>query len=198
MERDHFDQLTRLIATTASRRAIFGLASALGLSPLFAEAKKRRKKKRKKCKGGTRKCGKRCIPATGCCRDSECGADERCEGDACVCALECCNDAACGTGNLCLAGACVTGQGTCPTGADICQGLSSDCGATGLGCTCVTKATGETRCASTTVSGSTCGDCAEDFACTNAYGPDAFCALGGPGACCPGGIDGICVRACPA
>jgi hypothetical protein len=202
-----FDDLLRSLAATPSRRglthALAGLALAGPLGALLglpdAEAKKRHKRKKKKCKKSKRRCGKHCIPATSCCDDRGCDPDERCQSGACVCAVACCSDAACGTGNLCVNGQCITGQGTCPTGGDVCQGTGGggDCGAAGVACTCVTTTTGEARCASNTGLGSICGDCSDDSICVSDFGPGAFCARGSAFECCSG-IDGLCVAPCPA
>jgi hypothetical protein len=198
VDSDHFDHLTRKVRRLLSRRTFAG---ALGLGaltlPNVIDAKKRKKRKKKKCKGGTKRCGKRCIPATGCCSDSECGADERCDNGTCICTLECCGDAACGAGNLCVEGQCVTGQGTCPAGADICQGTGGGaCGAAGIACSCVPRTAGGTRCASNTGLGSICGDCVDDSSCAG-LAPGAFCAHSSAFECCSG-VNGLCVAPCPA
>lgn len=50
MDRDRFARLAKSVAATASRRAAFGLAGALGLSTLgSAKARKRKKKKCRRC-----------------------------------------------------------------------------------------------------------------------------------------------------
>lgn len=78
MDGPKFDDLVRTIAR--SRRALLGLGAALGLGPLLAGAKKRKKRKGKKkntkkaCSAGNPvRCGKFC-----------CRSDESCRNGACV------------------------------------------------------------------------------------------------------------------
>jgi hypothetical protein len=137
-----FDALVRALTEAVTRRAALGLtfSGALGLSLGLAdtEAKKKRKKK---CKGGKKKCGKKCIPKTACC--GGCSDGQICQTGACVCPTECCADADCpsGSGEICEDGACVcpSGQedsggvcGTPPT----CQGSSVGCSPPGPSQTC--------------------------------------------------------------
>jgi hypothetical protein len=96
MASDHFDSLTRLIASAPTRRTLLGLATALGFGPLLADAKKRRKKKRKKRK--KRSCSPNCTDRT--CGDDGCG----------------------GSCGLCFQGSCQAGVCICPTGEDVCNG----------------------------------------------------------------------------
>jgi hypothetical protein len=122
VDRTRFDALTRLIGTGSTRRTVLGLATALGLSSLLAEAKKRRKKK-KKCKSCAicQQCkqGKCKGKADG----SDCGGGATCQGGACTCPAgqkfcagscipdsQCC-PSDCDDGNTCTTGIC--DQGTC-------------------------------------------------------------------------------------
>lgn len=132
MESDRFDDFARTVAGTSTRRTLLGLAAVLGLSPLLALAKKRRKKKKKKCKRGRKKCGKRCIAATACCGNADCGFQGACESGVCDCKSgarfcqgrciplgDCCSDAECAnvSGQTCQNGRC-----TCPNGQKVCNG----------------------------------------------------------------------------
>jgi hypothetical protein len=147
MDGFRFDTLTRSLSIAGSRRrALLGLAAALGLSPLLAETKKRRKKKKKKCKGGTKKCGKKCIPASACCTDVACGTGGACvDGDclclngfktcddACIPDEACCTDADCPNEGVCNSGTCVApfcaGHNVCAMDEVQCQveGASTQC-----------------------------------------------------------------------
>jgi hypothetical protein len=87
MDATLFDRLTRgLMAAPSRRRVLCGLG-ALAV-PGLADARKKRKKHKKKCKGGKKKCGKKCIPQANCCLPGDCAADELCSGGVCV-ALDC-------------------------------------------------------------------------------------------------------------
>jgi hypothetical protein len=121
---DRFDALTRDLFTDSSRRGV--LRTFLGSVVAFAgvasvdvsAADARKKKRKKKCKGGKKKCGKKCVDLQ--------------------------NDAAnCGScGNRCEAGAvCVDGVCTCPAGqadcGDGCIDIQTDaanCGICGIAC----------------------------------------------------------------
>jgi hypothetical protein len=105
VEETRFDAMTRLIAQLTSRRSavqalgVAGIGPALGtllLSPADIEAKKRHKKHKKhkkKCKGGKKKCGKKCIPLNTNVNCGRCG--NRCEG------AETCQDGVCCAQPLC-------------------------------------------------------------------------------------------------
>lgn len=114
MDADRFDVVVRSFAAVSRRatlgRMAGGLAALIGL--LGAEdvaAGKKRRKKNKKCKGGQKKCGKRCIPKANCCTDANCGECEHCQSGTCI--------PGCQSGQICQNGAC-----TCPTGQRDCQG----------------------------------------------------------------------------
>jgi hypothetical protein len=62
-----------------------GIASAiLGLAVIDdVDAKKQRNKK--KCKKSKKRCGKKCIPKSNCCRDADCGGGATCQDGTCLC-----------------------------------------------------------------------------------------------------------------
>lgn len=150
MDADDFDRLTRSFTATPSRRHIaralagLGLAGALGLRPGAASVSAKNKKRRK-CKGGTKRCGKTCLPRAACCDHSDCPAGASCERGSCVCpgGEELC-DGRCGP--ICLStqvrnpvncGCCTKNDLSCsPAGANpaCCSGT---CSATGM---CVGRA----------------------------------------------------------
>jgi hypothetical protein len=130
MDSAHFDRLTRIVSIALSRRTtLAALASGVfGASCLArlngVEARKKRKKKRK-CKGGTKKCGKKCIPASGCCSSADCGANGTCVGNTCNCnsGSKNCNGACIPEGDCCGAcpgeTICVDGECVCPETAPV-------------------------------------------------------------------------------
>ena len=91
-----FDTLVRHLATSVGRRTLLGLVAgsifpALA-SPALAGKKRKQKGKgkkqnKKKCKAGTRLCGKRCIPKDSCCKHTDCDicSHEFCENGQCGC-----------------------------------------------------------------------------------------------------------------
>jgi hypothetical protein len=94
------DTLARRLAPLVDRRTLLGAiagSTAASLVPALAlpgSAKKKKKKKgkgkkqnKKKCKGGTRPCGKRCIPKDQCCKHTDCDicSHELCENGRCGC-----------------------------------------------------------------------------------------------------------------
>jgi hypothetical protein len=180
-----FDQLSRLVGQGATRRALLELAAALGLSPLLVDAKKRRKKNKKKCKGGTKKCGKRCIPSNQCCRHGDCpAAAPRCCQGACL-TVECCTSADCRGGKTCPDGTCA-----CPPERPLCPDVSTEvccaptpgyevsqiiCGSAGPTpiCGCTYPAVG--NCAP----GCTATDCSLRGDCSNPPSRETLCGLCG-------------------
>jgi hypothetical protein len=139
MDARHLDDLAREIGSQLPRRGVLGalggLAALLAVPTLEAGAKK----KKKKCKGGKKKCGKKCIPADQCCTTADCGSKGQCVGGTCVCPAGqkacnggcipqalCCQNSECGAMQTCTNGAC-----TCPGGLSKC-GL--DCIEDGLCC----------------------------------------------------------------
>jgi hypothetical protein len=150
MNGSRFDRWTRDCLTPSSRRqAVGALLLGLSMSPfafLDGEARKRKRRK-KKCKGGKKKCGKKCISKANCCTSSECPDTFVCEGGACVCSdedfpcEETCNNLAtdganCGAcGVDCISGGCVHGACTC--------GSENECS---QACTCSARLDGGGAC----------------------------------------------------
>jgi hypothetical protein len=94
MDSAHFDRLTRIVSIALSRRTtlvalaggFFGAGSLAPWDDAVAKKKRRRKKKRKKkCKGSTKKCGKKCIPTSGCCSSADCDEGRTCVSGTCTC-----------------------------------------------------------------------------------------------------------------
>jgi hypothetical protein len=139
LDASHFDRLTRALATAPSRRgfshALGGLLLAtpftVGRNAAGVEGKKKKRKKKKKCKGGKKKCGKKCFdlqidPAhCGSC-SAACAESKVCLGGACTCPV---GEAACG-GSCCAAASCID-DACCPTArtcGTICCDASRICG----------------------------------------------------------------------
>jgi hypothetical protein len=117
------------------------LLAAIGLAG-GGDAKKKKGKRKNKCKKGTRKCGKKCIPSTTCCGNADCdggaciaGAcqcltgSKPCNG-ACIADEQCCDAADCDDGNPCTLGTCNSDR-TCsnPNKPDLsyCGGNNNQC-----------------------------------------------------------------------
>lgn len=119
MDADRFDVMARMLSTPLPRRAplVAIVAAALGISAR-AKSDVLGKKKKKKCKGNTKKCGKRCIPKTECCE--ACGSKTCCNGACVDLATDPTNCGVCSrrcAKNECLNGACPCGtNNSCPTG----------------------------------------------------------------------------------
>jgi hypothetical protein len=154
MDANRFDNLLRSLVDASSRRGIARAVTGMLLAGPFAvlldatdAAAKKKKRKKKKCKGGARKCGKKCIPATSCCTTADCGTGGACAGGACICAVkfrscqgkcipdgDCCSSSECGDCQTCQNGQCadacdtgqecVTGQCQCTPGS--CPGCCDD------------------------------------------------------------------------
>jgi hypothetical protein len=205
MDRNHFDNLARVLGSHSSRRRFGGLLVALGIgsSVVAADAKKRRKKK---CRGNKKKCGKKCILKTQCCKDADCGAGGSCQGGTCQCPAgkkpcrgtcipdaDCCADGECGAGRFCAGGVCVIGQGTCPAQADHCVDVvHCPLDNSPTNCVCMRTTSGAIRCGANEVLGSdpceTDADCAQLFP----QVPGVFCIQGGGS--CP--IPSVCQAPC--
>jgi hypothetical protein len=163
MENGHLDDLTREVAGGSTRRRFGRLFLALGIIsgtglPLLdrdeADAKKHghKHKHKKKCRGGTKKCGKTCIPSANCCTADDCDDGETCQSGLCraTCVPQCrvkeCGDDGCG-------GSC----GECG------QFFHCDNGTCVVDCIpdCQGKACGPNGC------GGSCGTCGQLFHCDN-------------------------------
>jgi hypothetical protein len=190
MDASRFDDLLRALASAASRRRFVaalpgGLVAIGALLPSGEDA----------AAGCNKRCGqcKRCK--SGRCRPRQNGT--ACKNDS---TRQCCDGKCCERGDICVRGKCVTGQGTCADGEDTCDVASSSCnGVAEDECTCVQTTSGATRCAANERIGD-CGECQDDAFCKQTYGPTAFCADIGHGACgCKPPADGPawCMRPCP-
>jgi hypothetical protein len=182
MDGARFDALVRSIETAVPRRSTLTGVFCAGLAVLafrlrMEDSKANHKKKKKKCKGGKKKCGKKCFDL---------------QTDATHCG-SC--DIACGTGEFCLDGDCLVGIGTCEVGDDFCLNAQDKCNDFDT-CECHVSFTGETRCASFPEEGFTCKECTTDAECAE-RGPGAFCAktTGNSGCHCIIG-QGFCLVPC--
>jgi hypothetical protein len=82
MDDERFDAWTRRAFGVAAG----GLAATiLGLTATDDVDAKKKKRKKKKCKGGKKKCGKKCIPKSNCCTDADCGGGATCQDGTCLC-----------------------------------------------------------------------------------------------------------------
>jgi hypothetical protein len=139
MDQDRFDAFVLSLDTGVPRRsALIGtLGTGLAglLTRLGVETAESKKKKRKKCKGGKKKCGKKCILKTECCG----GCDEGetcCDGTCRDLATDVANCGACG--NACATAECVHGSCAC-TGEDDCPDICSCRSSVEGGSTCIAK-----------------------------------------------------------
>lgn len=129
MDARQLDDLAREIGSQLPRRSVLGalggLAALLSAPTLNADAKK----KKKKCKGGKKKCGKKCILADQCCTSADCGSKGECVSGTCVCPA---GQKACNGGCIAQAACCQTSdcgqQQTCVNGACTCSGGLAPCG----------------------------------------------------------------------
>jgi hypothetical protein len=179
MDGHQFDALIRTLA--GSRRALFGgaIAAVAGVGSLPGGEAKRR---RKRCKAPKVKCGKKCLKAGSCCRDSDCGPCETCSGKRCVVVPD---GSPCGVGGECNGTACIReGAFGCAASMDFCtEGSKRACPrSTTPGAFCVENAAGKTLC----VTGG-CVARGDQQDCEAALGPGAFemdfcneCALQAP------------------
>lgn len=201
MDAKRFDAFTRMLGKALQRRAVIGGAAAAGLSAIMDHAAvedttAKNRKKKKKCKGGKKKCGKKCIPKASCCIDPDCGVNERCASGACESCLgqgtTCTDDAECCTGicdtytNKCqqVRVSCENGE-ACPNG--------RCCDEFGKQCLYVTATQGE--CIPDGEPGVSCGYLLCGDACSDLSDSTyEFCGFKGSAACrngrccCPKGI----------
>ncbi|HEU5432320.1 MAG TPA: hypothetical protein VFU81_11700 [Thermomicrobiales bacterium] len=121
MDGERFDAIVRKLRTEASRRRLLAGLAGGALPAVVGPVAARTKKK--KCKGGKKRCGRRCIPKSACCNDADCGGGGSCQNGACACPAgqkdcngtcvaeaSCCGG--CGSCEHCAGGACVS---TCQT-----------------------------------------------------------------------------------
>jgi hypothetical protein len=172
MDGRRFDAWTQgLMPRLTSRRAALrgitwgAIGMLAGRHLDIASARKRKGKRKRKCKGDTKKCGKKCILKTQCCSASDCAADAACENGACVCpsgetvcggscvdlATDHANCGACG--NVCSSGSCSSGNCSCTRNTDCPDG-----------CSCGVRAQGGTVCREIGVLSEPCegdSDCVE-------------------------------------
>jgi hypothetical protein len=164
MESTRFDVFTRALV---GRRFFFLTALAVGLAdfdPATARKRRRRRKYRPECGAGQRLCRDHCVPADGCCTDSECrprGECASCQGGKCL-----------PDGQKCLAVA-----GPC----SICDAATLSCEPAGDGHRCgdcrICQAGACVGClALGECAGCNDGEChADGRICVTAYGPCAIC-----------------------
>jgi hypothetical protein len=181
VDASRFDHLVRLYAGDRSRRSLVrgltGVTLAWTTQPLLGivSGKAKKKHKKKKCKGGTKKCGKKCIPKSGCCTDADCA-----------------------TGDVCLEHACTIWQGICEDGDNVCAqtGTLACNSPISSECYCTRSVTGELRCGHV-ISSLPC-NCTTDAECqAELDDPGAFCMSNTGGFC--GGLCGggnICAGTC--
>jgi hypothetical protein len=126
MDEFKFAQALKDLAAASDRRHALRSLGLVGMALLAGfgmsddgEAKKKKKGGgRKKCKGNTKKCGKKCIPSTNCCSNADCdggacaagtcqclGGSKPCDG-ACIPEEQCCDNGDCDDGNSCTLGIC--------------------------------------------------------------------------------------------
>jgi hypothetical protein len=151
LDTDHFNAFVLFLDVAAPRRiALVGVLSTglAGLrTRLGVETAESKKKKRKKCKGGKRKCGKKCRDlqtdplhcgscGNGCdlgkdCVDGNCSCPEgeKACGASCIPPVECCDDADCEEGGTCSDGTCV-----CSIETALCNGICADLATDGANC----------------------------------------------------------------
>jgi hypothetical protein len=178
-----FDGMTRVLGALLDRRktaraAAGGALTSLGLA---AGHDVDAKKKKKKCKGGKKKCGKKCCPVGQFCRNGKCSTCPPprflCPNGDCVetlCGGECCAVAQACIGNQCVA---------CPDVADRCAGTPPQCN-NGNGF-CGTSVEGGNFCTAASVE-CLLVDCTTDEECVDHFDAPAICvncASCGGGAC---------------
>ncbi len=120
MDAARFDAWTRRRLSLAAGGFVAALFSLAALDDVGA--RKKRRKKKKKCPGGTKRCGRTCIPRASCCTDANCGDNAICSAGTCDCASgfepcrgACIPDDACCTNDDCSGGAaCEEGNCLCP------------------------------------------------------------------------------------
>jgi hypothetical protein len=89
MDASRFDALSRALASGSSRRRMLRvmsgcLAALVGRTVVDETAARKKGKKKKKCRGATKKCGKRCVPKANCCTSADCPPGEVCRSGRCT------------------------------------------------------------------------------------------------------------------
>jgi hypothetical protein len=196
LDAKRFDALACLVDAAVSRRAAMGGLLGLGLAGvvprLSSEQVASARKKKKKCKGGKKKCGKKCcLPET--CFDGACCPADRACGEVCCASSQVCADS---ESSLCVVGTgtCQPGNGSCNTSNFVfCNGSEE--------CVCALATNGVVRCGTpiATATLDDCGKCSSNADCAVSFPdvPGAFCAVNAtsPCSCAPG--ENLCVAPCP-
>jgi hypothetical protein len=202
MDSQHFDLLVRLFHDASSRRGMLGLVLGGAVAPWFGladiDAKKRKhkhkRKKRQKCKKSQKKCGKKCIPKTGCCTDADCEGDESCCAGQCTAPVFCNDQAVCGCDEVCgvegFEYACQAGG--CPQ-TDFCSDPKTYYCSPNPSCACATTNDGANACVDRAFAA--CSPCTSDDQCTESLGFPAVCLSAGPFCTCGGGAS-LCTALC--
>lgn len=200
MDGSQFDRLARKLGETRTRRGVAAFLAAAGTLPLLGIAgAEARKKKKKKCKAPKVKCGKKCLAASSCCTDADCGGNGVCQGTACSCFVgfhacggtciadgACCSDADCGVG-VCANGdcRCLSGQKAC---GEKCIPASACCADADCGSPCKTCQNNVCR------GGCSAGQtCLANGSCGKTCATHAECSNNGTCICdAPGHVEFVC------
>lgn len=110
------EQFRPLLLQTGARRQILAalIAAALAKARIDDAAGKRGNRKRKRCRGGKKRCGRRCVPGT-CCPGKSCGSAEPncrcgrtvegrgfCQTGGVIVVIPCASSADCDPGEACI------------------------------------------------------------------------------------------------
>ena len=183
MDGTRFDSLTRMLASVRDRRATVRALSGVAIGALTLSAgTAAAKKNKKKCKGGRKKCGKKCCPLGQFCRNGRCSI---CAPPLFVCPIGGCAEILCG-------GQCCAVRETCVANQCVpCPDLTDSCGVDVPRCDngagfCATSVEGGNFCVGEASVCSPCtgdGDCVfvDDFAicgtCNTCGGANKACFL---------------------
>jgi hypothetical protein len=160
MDGTRFDALIQTLGSVADRRATVRALSgaAIGVLAQSNDADAKKKKKRKKCKGGKKKCGKKCCPLGQFCRSGQCSI---CAPPLFLCPIGGCAATLCGGQCCAVRETCVDNQCMpCPELTDSCGGAVPPCD-NGSGF-CATSVEGGNFCVSASHE---CGSCTGDDDC---------------------------------
>lgn len=129
MDARHLDDLAREIGSQVPRRSVLGALGGLAALLVAPKIETDAKKKKKKCKGGKKKCGKKCILADQCCTSADCGSRGNCVNGTCVCPTgqKACNGGCIPQTSCCQNSECGPNQ-TCSNGTCACPGNQTKCG----------------------------------------------------------------------